>query len=158
MPNCSDRIRRSRARGRRSRRQRGDVLLEALVGVALLAVLGGGLGHVAARVAAGQRDAKVESFAVEQLRLALQMDGLALCEGSSTAIQAPWSPTAAESATVQCSAAPNLTLNFGSGASAAIAAPPEVALEIPASALGMAGGDEQDAGPALVVGTRQLPQ
>ena len=39
-----------------------------------------------------------------------------------------------------------------------IAAPPEVALEIPASALGMNDSDEQDAGPALVVGTRQLPQ
>ncbi|MCD9030604.1 hypothetical protein LDO32_02500 [Luteimonas sp. Y-2-2-4F] len=155
MPNSSDRDRR-RARGRSG--QRGDVLLEALIGVALLALLGAGLGHVAARVAASQRDAKVESFAVEQLRLALQMDGLSLCEGSSTAIQAPWSAAAAEDATVQCSSAPNVTLGFGSGASATVAAPPEVALEVSPGALGMTGGDRRDDGPALVVGTRQLPQ
>ena len=62
------------------RAQRGDALLEALVGILLLALLGLGLSHAAARMLAAQRYAAAHGIVVAQMRNALETQGIAdLC-------------------------------------------------------------------------------
>lgn len=50
------------------RAQRGDALLEALVGILLLALLGLGLSHAAARMLAAQRYAAAHGIVDAQMR------------------------------------------------------------------------------------------
>lgn len=65
--------------------QRGDALLEALIGILLLAILGLGLSHSAARMLSSQRYAATHSIVVAQMRNAVQTLGLEhLCSNSST--------------------------------------------------------------------------
>ena len=68
------------------RAQRGDALLEALVGILLLALLGLGLSHAAARMLAAQRYAAAHGIVVAQMRNALETNGVQdLCSGAATA-------------------------------------------------------------------------
>ena len=71
------------------RRQRGDMMLEALVGVLITSVIGAGLAHVVGRVLSSQRDAKVENLVVEQLRSQLQGEGVGLCGGLPVTVALP---------------------------------------------------------------------
>lgn len=67
------------------RAQRGDALLEALVGILLLALLGLGLSHAAARMLAAQRYAAAHGIVVAQMRNALETQGIAhLCSNPHT--------------------------------------------------------------------------
>ena len=68
------------------RRPRGDALLEALVGIAVAAVLGLGLSYAAGRMLHSQRYASTQGAAVNQMRAALAEQGLpGLCDGTQTA-------------------------------------------------------------------------
>ena len=68
------------------RAQCGDALLEALVGILLLALLGLGLSHAAARMLAAQRYAAAHGIVVAQMRNALETNGVQdLCSGAATA-------------------------------------------------------------------------
>ena len=78
--------------------QRGDALLEALIGILLLTILGMGLSYAAARMLASQRYAATHSIMVAQMRNALEIKGLAhLCsnpyttaeQGSTVSIELP---------------------------------------------------------------------
>ena len=135
--------------------QRGDVLLEALVGVLITALLGASMAHVAGRVAAGQHEARVANLSVEQLRHTLQMDGLALCDAGGTSIVAPWTAQGEQPVIVQCAPGADVALAFGSGASATVTTPPEVSLRVPVRALEGTAAQAPDAAP-LVLGTRQV--
>lgn len=66
------------------RRQRGDILLEALIGILLMAIIGLGLVYVTSRVAVSQKDMNLQSLAIAQLRDLLQRNGADtnLCSGS----------------------------------------------------------------------------
>ena len=67
------------------RAQRGDALLEALVGILLLALLGLGLSHAAARMLAAQRYAAAHGIVDAQMRNALETQGIApLCSNPHT--------------------------------------------------------------------------
>ena len=67
------------------RAQRGDALLEALVGILLLALLGLGLSHAAARMLAAQRYAAAHGIVDAQMRNALETQGIAhLCSTPPT--------------------------------------------------------------------------
>ena len=67
------------------RAQRGDALLEALVGILLLALLGLGLSHAAARMLAAQRYAAAHGIVVGQMRNVLETQGIAhLCSNPHT--------------------------------------------------------------------------
>ena len=69
------------------RAQRGDALLEALVGILLLALLGLGLSHAAARMLAAQRYAAAHGIVVAQMRNALETNGVqALCNGATATL------------------------------------------------------------------------
>lgn len=64
-------------------KQRGDALLESLIGILLLAVLGLGLSYSAARMLSMQRYAASHSIVVAQMSFAAQMYGLDyLCNNS----------------------------------------------------------------------------
>lgn len=62
-----------------SRLQRGDVLLEALVGVLITGLIGAGLAGVTARVLNSQHDAAVGAVLVNEMRNVLQINGVDLC-------------------------------------------------------------------------------
>ena len=114
------------------RRQRGDMMLEALVGVLITSVIGAGLAHVVGRVLSSQRDAKVENLVVEQLRSQLQGEGLGLCGGLTVAL-----PDGDKTVNVECvSEAANVTV---SGITHAVDAPQRIDLEVSASDLGVSG-------------------
>lgn len=77
MSNCSD------------RRQRGNALMEALVGVFIMAVIGAGTAQIAARIAVGQRELRVEGIAVAQLRQMLVTQGPSLCGSTDRKVLLP---------------------------------------------------------------------
>ncbi|CAD5108229.1 hypothetical protein [Zestomonas carbonaria] len=58
-----------------SRRQRGDALLEALIGILLMSIVGLGLVYTTSRVAVSQKDMNLQNLAVSQLRDLLQRNG-----------------------------------------------------------------------------------
>jgi len=116
------------------RRQRGDIMLEALVGVLITSVIGAGLAHVVGRVLSSQRDAKVENLVVEQLRSQLQGEGVGLCDGRTVTVALP---DGDKTVNVACeSAAANVTV---SGITHAVDAPQRIDLEVSASDLGVGG-------------------
>lgn len=116
------------------RRQRGDMMLEALVGVLITSIIGAGLAHVVGRVLSSQRDAKVENLVVEQLRSQLQGEGVGLCDGRTVTVALP---DGDKTVNVACeSAAANVTV---SGITHAVDAPQRIDLEVSASDLGVGG-------------------
>ncbi|MEN5422243.1 hypothetical protein ABE607_04980 [Comamonas aquatica] len=75
-----------RSSGTERRKQRGEMLLEALVGMVLLGVLG--LSYATARILAQQRYANTQDLALGQMRFALESQGLqALCGGAVGPLQ-----------------------------------------------------------------------
>ena len=127
------------------RRQRGDMMLEALIGVLITSVIGAGLAHVVGRVLSSQRDAKVENLVVEQLRSQLQGEGVGLCDGRTVTIALPGGDKAVA---VDCEvAAANITV---AGIERAVDAPQRVELRVAAADLGI--GDESA---PLIVSSRQ---
>lgn len=68
------------------RRTRGDAMVEALISVLLMAVLGLGLSYAGAQIFRNQRYANAQGVVLNQIRGALQTQGLpALCGAGGTA-------------------------------------------------------------------------
>ena len=76
------------------RRQRGDILLESLIGVLIAALAAGGIAHLLGRINDSQREAKVEQLALRQMRDDLHDKGLALC-GTTPTLSLPGNLTPA---------------------------------------------------------------
>lgn len=131
------------------RRQRGDMMLEALFGVLITSVIGAGLAHVAASVMNSQRDAKVENLVVERLRDNLQTRGVALCGGSKVTIEMP--NGSSTDAAINCEAA-SATITVA-GVARSVDAPQRVDLTVKAVDLGGRKAGEDD--PDLLLSTRQ---
>ncbi len=113
-------------------RQRGDVMLEALVGVLVAGLLGAGFAHLASGVLRTQHDAKVQNVVVDNLRGQLQTQGIGLCAAPSANVPMP-TGTQVEAA-ITCTPA-NVTITVGSSAHA-VAAPSQIALSVAAAGLG----------------------
>jgi Tfp pilus assembly protein PilV len=64
-------------------RQRGDTLIEALVGVLLMSIVGIGMIHIATRVQQTQTDMHIQNYIVVQMRNLLHVYGTTLCPGNS---------------------------------------------------------------------------
>ena len=128
-------------------RQRGDILLEALVGVLIAALAAGGIAHLAGRVNDSQRQAKVEQLALEQMRNKLHDDGVTLCNTTpSLTLPGNLTPTI----TVNCSAATTVTVTVTIDSIDYTVTPPlEVSIAADAGSLGLSGSN------ALSLGTRQ---
>ncbi|MFC4728239.1 hypothetical protein [Coralloluteibacterium thermophilus] len=137
MSTCCDRL----------RRQRGDILLDALIGVLVAALVGGGIAHLTARIMDSQRQARVSQIALVELRNALLDEGLSLC-GTALPLSLPDGPAAE----VECAAAAPLTLSIG-GAGYTVTPPAAIVIEADAEALGLGTGGGAD--PPLTLGTRQ---
>jgi type II secretory pathway pseudopilin PulG len=149
MSTCYDRAGARRA-GRA--RQRGDMLMEALVALLLLSVLGGGLVYVATNVMGAQRDTRMEGLAVVSMRQLLRTEGEALCAGPATRrIRIGGDDLALEvDARVTCDAsAPQVAVQASGTSAITVEAPRAISLSLPATALGLPAGAD------IVVGTRQ---
>ena len=134
------------------RAQRGDMLVEALVGLLLLCILGVGMVVVATQVTGAQRDARVEGMAVISMRQLLREQGEALCSGASTRAIPVGGDDLALQVEVDVACAPGATVQVqASGAgSTAVAMPREITLTLAPEALGLPAD-----GVELVVGTHQ---
>lgn len=106
-----------RSSGTERRQQRGEMLLEALVGMVLLGVLGLGLSYATARILAQQRYANTQDLALGQMRFALESQGLqALCGGVAEPLKPLQIGAAQLSPTLQCQTQPvNVTVPAGGG-------------------------------------------
>ena len=118
-------------------RQRGDILLEALVGVLIAALAAGGIAHLAGRVNDSQRQAKVEQLALEQMRNKLHDDGVTLC-GTTPSLTLPGNLT--PTITVNCSAATTVTVTIDT-IDYIVEPPREVSIDADADSLGLSDGD-----------------
>lgn len=120
------------------RAQRGDALLEALIGMLLIAVLGMGSAYTASRVAVTHKYARTQAMAVSQLRQMLQnaSDVAAWCAGTAPPVvriraeDSRLAPTDLP-VTVSCTAAGALTV----GGKTISAPPSRVSLSVTSAAL-----------------------
>lgn len=130
----------SRCCDRRGRRQRGDILFEALIGVLITAVIGAGLAHVLARVMLAQRDSRVEQLAVGQVRAGLQTQGLALCAQGELPLPLPGELAGARAA-VACAPA-TAQVSFGADyTTPPLDLPARIVVSVPAGELALEGPD-----------------
>ncbi|MCO8167168.1 type II secretion system GspH family protein [Pseudomonas sp. 21LCFQ02] len=97
-------------------RQRGDILLESLIGIVLMSIIGLGMTYATSRAAVAQRDMKVQNIAVSQMRDLISRYGKTLCDtnASLAKITLP-TQTAAVMLDASCTNAPNATLGNGNG-------------------------------------------
>jgi type II secretory pathway pseudopilin PulG len=65
------------------KRQRGDVLLEALISVLVMSIIGAGTAYITAKMAISAENVRVNGAAVTQMRMLLQQYGPGLCSGSA---------------------------------------------------------------------------
>ena len=72
-----------RPRRSSARRQRGDVLLEALIAVLITAIIGAGTAYMTGRLAISAKDQRLEGIASQQMRELLQRYGASLCPGGA---------------------------------------------------------------------------
>ena len=138
--------------GARLRAQRGDMMVEALVGVLLLCILGGGMVDVATQVMGAQRDSRIEGMAVISMRQLLREHGETLCDGPATRSIAVGGDDLGldVDVTVACQAATTVQVQASGAGTLAVAMPREVRITLPPEALGLPAD-----GVALVVGTHQ---
>lgn len=132
-------------------RERGDALLEALVGVLITTLIGGGMAHVVATIMNSQRDAKVENIVVEQLRGQLHAGGVGLCAADKIALKL--TSTIEKNATVSCGTAVPITMVVN-GVSSVITPPRRIDLKVAAADLetkGASGKNDAD----LLLSSRQ---
>lgn len=137
---------------RSPRRQRGDMLLEALVAVLITSLIAAGLAHVQSRLMANQRTTKVERLVVGQLREQLQNGGSGLC-GNGT-ISLVLAADLSRDAQVTCSIAPQINVGLA-GTVLSIEAPREIGLSVRAADLELDGDDSGDHGADLLLSSHQ---
>ena len=122
--------------------QRGDVLLEALFGVLLTAVMGAGMAHLAGRVLSEKAEMKIMGAAIVQMRNLLQQEGEGLCSGPDRTIT-----VASRSIPVQvsCSAGRQLEVTSPAG-TLVVQEPQSIVLRAKASDLGLSEGAAVEVG------------
>lgn len=115
--------------------QLGDVLLEALVGVVITALIGTKLVQVEKQVIATSRDTKILQLAVGQLRDQLQTQGIQLCDKQ---ISLTLTPQLHPVVQVHCGPPQLLTVRIA-GHEQMVEAPPQISLVISAKELALTG-------------------
>ena len=69
--------------------QRGDFLVEAIIGLALMAVVGIGVIHMSSRINASKRETSIQDLAITQMRDLLQRNGPGTTDLCTTAPTIP---------------------------------------------------------------------
>lgn len=95
----------SRSFSGNGRKERGDILMESLIGVVLMSIIGLGISYASSRAAVTQRDMKLQNVAVSQMRNLLALNGKALCTNTSLATITVPPQTSAIGLDVTCTAA-----------------------------------------------------
>lgn len=136
---------------RRRHRQRGDILLESLIGLAVVGIVTAGLAWMSGRIMSGQRDARVMHMALHGLGHEMLRRGPALCDAPPV-LTLPQGSVAASVAPVDdvpgnCSAM-QATVTID-GRAYSVAAPKAVVLDLAPDAL------ELPDGPPFRLGTSQ---
>ncbi len=137
------------------RRQRGDMLLESLIGAAIMTVVGAGTMQIAARISVGQHELRAQSVSVAQMRQLLNDRGEGLC-GSTNNVVMLHQDLSANLTVDACDAIPSITVEPGVKAggttpnTVTVDGVRSVAVRMPVSNLGVAA-----AAVDVVVGTRQ---
>lgn len=92
-------------------RQRGDILLESLIGILLMAIIGLGITYAASRAAVSQRDMKLQNIVVSQMRSLLEQNGASLCT-TNAALLVVSIPTQSSTLPIlaTCTSAPAVTV------------------------------------------------
>jgi type II secretory pathway pseudopilin PulG len=120
---------------RNASRQRGDILLEALISVLVMSVIGAGTAYITSKMAIGAKNVRVNGAAVTQMRMLLQQYGPGLCSGAANSSMASVVMPASFSVqqlNVQCSTTNTVTVGGLS-----VSQPTSVVLCAPASAGGL---------------------
>lgn len=134
-------------------KQRGEMLLEALVAVLVTSIIAAGLAHVQARTMASQRATKLERLVVGQLRDQMQTAGVSLCAADTLAL--PLAANLDRQANVVCGPVPTLQVGIA-GTEREVDAPRRVDLSVAAADLQPAiGQDGKAAAPDLLVSSNQ---
>jgi type II secretory pathway pseudopilin PulG len=93
-----------------ARRQRGDILIESLIGIVLMSIMGLGITYISSRAVVSQRDMTLQNIAVSQMRNLLELHGKALCSNAALASITVPMQTAALPLNVTCTAATAVTI------------------------------------------------
>ncbi len=133
-------------RGESPGRQRGDILLEALIGVLVAGLVGAGMAHLLARTLDQQRQAAVARLALDGMDRQLAESGVQLC-GTSPSLALP-SALGDKAIAVACATASGLGVTLD-GTSYTVTPPPAMTLTVAAGDLGL------DGQTALALGTQQ---
>jgi len=123
-------------------RQRGDVLIEALFGVLLTAVLGAGMAHLAGRMLSEKAEMKIMGAAVVQMRNLLQQEGEGLCSGGERTISVA---TKAVPVRITCTAGATLQVTSSAG-TLSVQEPRSIVLKAKAEDLGLSEGADVEVG------------
>lgn len=92
------------------RRHRGDILIESVIGLLLMAIVGLGITYVSSRAVVSQRDMTLQNIAVNQMRDLLAMYGKTLCTNSALAAITLPTQTAVIPLNAICTAAGTVTI------------------------------------------------
>lgn len=100
----------SRSFSGNGRKERGDILMESLIGIVLMSIIGLGISYASSRATNTQRDMKLQNVAVSQMRNLLSLNGKALCTNASLATITLPTQTNAINLDVACAAASPVTI------------------------------------------------
>ncbi len=122
-----------------SRGQRGGMLIESLVSVLIMAIIGGGIMHVTARMLNAQRDAAVTNVVVNELRPLIMSrtlpNGSDLCGAGALTVTVPGTESAVTVDKTNCTAA-SITIKKGNTTLETVSVPQPVVLSIGNSSAG----------------------
>ena len=131
------RVRSKHGRNGGARHQRGDMLLEAMIGVVITALLGAGMVFVMSRVMNTQHTATVKQLVVENLRQELQVKGLRLCSETPGIAMPEKLASKAVTAIGTATCQPQATDVVLAGRTIAVNAPDEVTFSVRLDQLGL---------------------
>ena len=136
--------------------QRGDILLEALFGVLITALVSIPFVHVQNKILQSQYETKVDRLIVAQLSDQLERSGIDLCNAPSTAAtQLQLSKNALVDRKVACDSAlkfPMTLIGEKNSLMRVITLPPRVSLSVPGASIDVGSANP---GPDLTMSTQQ---
>ena len=120
---------------RPNRTQRGDLLIESLIGMVLMAIIGMGVVYVTGKMSTAQRDMHLQGIAITQLRALLASNGtgtINLCDATKEKIKLAGVEVDAD--VQNCNA--NTTAVIGGSSGTTVTVPKPLIISVEHSSLG----------------------